>query len=128
MVNTHKPATDIAEEFPTAQGYGPWVEEVWMNYLSNGMKYGGTPPTLTIGSEDQGDGYVRFWVRDNGPGIPAEEHTRIFEKSVQLNHKSNDGYGLGLSIAKRIIEKLDGTVGINATDTQGSEFYFTLPA
>lgn len=128
MVNTYKPAIEIAEEFPTAQGYGPWVEEVWMNYLSNGMKYGGTPLKLAIGSEDQGDGYMRYWVRDNGYGIPVEEHARVFEKSIQLNRKSNDGYGLGLSITKRIIEKLGGKVGINATYPQGSEFYFTLPA
>lgn len=127
MVNSHKPNIEMAEEFPIAQAYGPWIEEVWMNYLSNGMKYGGTPPALAIGGEDLGDGYARFWVRDNGHGIPVEEHDRVFERGIQLKRKNNDSYGLGLSIAKRIIEKLGGEVGISSTNGQGSEFYFTLP-
>ena len=127
MIDEYKPEIQMPDTCPTAQGYGPWIEEVWMNYLGNGMKYGGSPPLLTIGSEDQGNGYIRFWVRDNGDGVSPEDQARIFERSVQLGNKGNDGYGLGLSIAKRIIEKLDGEVGITSVDGQGSEFYFTLP-
>ena len=128
MIDEHKPDIQIPEQCPTALGYGPWVEEVWMNYLSNGIKYGGTPPIITLGGKDQGDGYIRFWVHDNGQGVPPEDHARIFEKAVQLEGESSHGYGLGLSIAKRIVEKLGGEVGVNSANGQGSEFYFTLPS
>lgn len=127
LIDTYKPDIQMPQSWPVAQGYVPWIEEVWVNYLSNGMKYGGTPPILALGGNDQGDGYIRFWVRDNGCGIPLEERPQIFEINTNLN-KNSDGYGLGLSIAKRIVEKLGGEVGVISTDTQGSEFYFTLPA
>ena len=127
MIDTYKPEIQIPDTCPTAQGYGPWIEEVWMNYLSNGLKYGGTPAHLTLGAEDQGNGFIRFWVRDNGHGISPKDQARIFERNIQLEHKNNDGYGLGLSIVKRIIEKLGGEVGVVSVDGQGSEFYFTLP-
>ena len=58
----------LPQNWPTAIGYAPWVEEVWVNYLSNGLKYGGAPPILTLGGEIQPGGMVRFWVEDNGDG------------------------------------------------------------
>jgi len=128
MLDKYKPDIQIPEQYPTALGYGPWVEEVWMNYLSNGIKYGGTSPVITLGGRELEDGFVRFWVRDNGHGVPPEDRARIFEKTIQLEGKRIHDYGLGLSIVKRIVEKLDGKVGVDSADGQGSEFYFTLPS
>ncbi len=62
----------LPKVWPVASGYGPWVEEVWINYLSNAIKYGGRPPRLELGAREQTNGLVRFWVHDNGPGIPPE--------------------------------------------------------
>lgn len=114
-------------EWPTAVGYPPWVEEVWMNYLSNGLKYGGRPPQLTLGYAYQNNHMVRFWVQDNGPGIPPEQVSLLFKEFTRLNTSRNDSYGLGLSIVYRIIEKLGGEVGVESKPGQGSLFYFTLP-
>lgn len=114
-------------EWPTAVGYAPWVEEVWMNYLSNGLKYGGRPPQLTLGYAYQNNHMVRFWVQDNGPGIPPEQVSLLFKEFTRLNTSRNDSYGLGLSIVYRIIEKLGGEVGVESKPGQGSLFYFTLP-
>lgn len=114
-------------EWPTAVGYAPWVEEVWLNYLSNGLKYGGQPPRLECGAAYQNDNHVRFWVRDNGPGIPPEQVRLLFKEFTRLDKSRNDSHGLGLSIAYRIIEKLGGEVGVESTPGQGSLFYFTLP-
>lgn len=114
-------------EWPTAVGYAPWVEEVWMNYLSNGLKYGGQPPQLTLGAAYQNNHMVRFWVQDNGPGIPPEQLPLLFKEFTRLDTSRNDSYGLGLSIVYRIIEKLGGEVGVESKPGQGSLFYFTLP-
>ncbi len=113
--------------WPIAQGYAPWVEEVWVNYLSNALKYGGTPPQIALGATVQPDGMVRFWVRDNGPGIVPEDQARIFEQFTRLHKIRASGYGMGLSIVKRIVEKLGGSVGVDSAPGEGSTFYFTLP-
>jgi signal transduction histidine kinase len=71
---------------------------------------------------------VRFWVRDNGPGLPPEEQTRLFTPFTRLNQTRARGHGLGLSIVRRIVEKLGGQVGVESEVGRGSVFSFTLPA
>jgi two-component system sensor histidine kinase/response regulator len=70
---------------------------------------------------------LRFWVRDNGKGIPTAEQTHLFRPFTQLSQVHTKGFGLGLAIVRRIIEKLGGTVGVESQPIQGSCFYFTLP-
>jgi two-component system cell cycle sensor histidine kinase/response regulator CckA len=117
----------LPESWPIALGYGPWVEEVWVNYISNAIKYGGSPPHIKLGATAQSDGYLRFWVRDDGPGIAAEDQARLFMPFTQLDQIRVQGHGLGLSIVRRIMEKLGGEVGVESTVGKGSTFYFTLP-
>lgn len=116
------------KRWPTAIGYAPWVEEVWANYLSNAIKYGGDPPLITLGASAPKAGFVRFWVCDNGPGLSPEQQARLFTPFTRLHTDRADGQGLGLSIVQRIIEKLGGSVGVESVLGQGSTFYFTLPA
>jgi len=118
----------LADSWPTAKGYAPWVEEVWANYLSNGLKYGGRPPHLTVGADTQNDGIIRFWVRDNGPGLTTDAQAKLFTPFTRLHKDRAEGHGLGLSIVQQIIEKLGGKAGVESTVGQGSVFYFTLPA
>jgi PAS domain S-box-containing protein len=113
-------------EWPIALGYAPWIEEVWVNYLSNAIKYGGRPPQVELGATRQANGLIRFWVRDNGGGLTPEEQSRLFTPFTRLNQVRVKGHGLGLSIVKRIIEKLGGAVGVESEIGAGSTFYFIL--
>ncbi len=121
----------LPDQWPNAMGYGPWVEEVWENYVSNALKYGGQPPRVELGSTPLRNGTVRFWVKDNGQGFTVEEQTQLFVPFSKLEKKSQNGNGkssgLGLSIVRRIIEKLGGRVNANSIEGQGSVFSFTLP-
>jgi PAS domain S-box-containing protein len=117
----------LPNAWPTALGHGLWVEEVWVNYLSNALKYGGRPPRLELGAAVQPDGQVRFWVHDNGQGLTVEEQSRLFIPFTQLGQARATGYGLGLSIVRRIVEKLGGQVSVESESGHGSTFSFTLP-
>jgi PAS domain S-box-containing protein len=114
--------------WPAALGYAPWIEEVWANYISNAIKYGGQPPRVELGATMQTDSKVRFWVRDDGPGLNAEAQTKLFTPFTQLSQVRANGHGLGLSIVRRIVEKLGGQVGMESEIGQGSTFFFILPA
>lgn len=128
LVAEHEAQIRVPERWPKALGYAPWVEEVWTNYLSNAVKYGGSPPKITLGAAPHPDGHVRFWVRDNGPGLSSEEQAQLFAEFARLHQVRAEGHGLGLSIVQRIVKKLGGDVGVNSEPGTGSTFWFTLPA
>lgn len=127
LINEYQPELILPDAWPQAQGYTPWIEEVWANYMSNGLKYGGQPPRLRFGATPQGDGMVRFWIQDNGPGLSPEKQANLFTEFTRLDSVRAQGHGLGLSIVRRIITKLSGQVGVESALGQGSLFYFTLP-
>jgi PAS domain S-box-containing protein len=118
------------EEWATAFGYASWVEEVWVNYLTNAVKYGGSPPVIQVGADVGFNGMVKFWIRDNGDGIAPENQSKLFQKYVRFVPDKVDGYGLGLSIVKRIVEKLGGSVGVESSgkEGEGALFWFKLPS
>ena len=128
LIAQQKGTLIVPNKWPIALGYESWIEEVWVNYLSNGLKYGGQEPCLTLGFDELEDGMIRFWVEDQGPGIAEEMLDLLFVEFTRLNQTRAEGYGLGLSIVKRIVEKLGGRVGVRSTVGIGSCFYFTLPA
>jgi signal transduction histidine kinase len=125
----HQAEVVLPEGWPVAMGYRPWVEEVWVNYLSNAIKYGGRPPLVELGAEVQPDGLVRFWVRDNGRGLTPEEQAQLFVPFTKLAQVRAGGHGLGLSIVRRIVGRLGGQVGAESDGVpgRGSLFFFTLP-
>ncbi len=128
MIEEHQARVILPPAWPTAMGYGPWVEEIWVNYLSNAIKYGGQPPRVELGAAGQSDGTVLFWVRDNGDGLTPEAQARLFTPFTRLDQVRTEGHGLGLSIVRRIAEKLGGHVSVESNVGQGSVFAFTLPA
>jgi len=125
--------------WPEALGHGPWVEEVWANYLSNAIKYGGRPPRVELGATpvpflpasggNREGADIRFWVRDNGPGLSPDEQARLFTPFERIDQTRATGHGLGLSIVRRIVEKMGGQVSIESDGVpgHGSTFSFTLP-
>ncbi len=127
MIAEHRAEIHLPTVWPKAIGYAPWIEEVWVNYLSNGIKYGGQPPRLIVGGAQQADGMVRYWVQDNGRGLTPTEQTTLFNEFTRLDQTRAQGFGLGLSIVRRIIHKLGGDVGVESKPGQGSTFFFTLP-
>jgi PAS domain S-box-containing protein len=119
----------LPDRWPGALGHEPWVEEIWANYISNALKYGGDPPRIELGADEVADDRVRFWVRDNGQGLTAEEQQKLFAEFARLDqHVAIQGHGLGLSIVARIAQRLGGEVGLESADGEGSTFWFTLPA
>lgn len=130
MVDEYQAEIIYPVEWPEAVGYGPWIEEVWVNYLSNAIKYGGTPPRLVLGATRQNNNMISYWVRDNGPGLSSEAQNRLFLPFTRLEQARAKGHGLGLSIVRWIVEKLNGQVGVHSSpeDGGGSIFWFTLPA
>jgi len=119
----------LPDYWPQAVGYSPWIEEVWANFISNAIKYGGNPPRITLGWHIMQPGYYRFWIEDNGSGIPPEKQQQLFKSSPSLDHDDNEVHGLGLSIVKRIINKLGGKAGFEQQPghPEKGRFYFTLP-
>ena len=117
----------MPDEWPRAVGYAPWVEAVWTNYISNAIKYGGSPPRIELGADHNGDGKVHFWVRDNGQGLNEEQVSRLFEEFSRADPTKAEGHGLGLSIVSRIVERLGGEVKVTSKVGEGSTFGFTLP-
>lgn len=128
LINQRGARISVPETWPTAVGYGPWIEEVWANFISNAIKYGGQPPQVELGASTRPDGVVFFWTRDNGAGLSQKAQARLFQQDSELSPVRMQGHGLGLSIARRIVEKLGGQVGVETQPGQGSTFFFTLPA
>lgn len=128
MLKERNAIVHTPENWPSALGYGPWLEEVWYNYIVNALKYGGDPPELTLGFNQSQEGSVCFWIKDNGPGVPEDIATLFRAASGTVRNERRKGYGLGLSIVKRIVERLHGSVGAKSAPDGGSCFYFTLPA
>lgn len=118
----------VQQDLPEAWGYSAWIEEIWLNYISNAIKYGGQPPQFQIGADVLADSQVRFWVKDNGKGMTAEQQALLFTPFTRLHQKRIEGHGLGLSIVKQIVEKLGGLAGVESTVGEGSLFYFILSA
>lgn len=145
VIDDTEATVTMPEAWPTALGYAPWVEEIWANYISNAAKYGGRPdegvlPQVVLGALIDGEvpatpgpcvpttsTHITFWVRDNGPGLTEAEAAQLFTPFTRLHEVRAEGHGLGLSIVRRIIDHLQGEVGVVSELGVGSIFYFTLP-
>jgi signal transduction histidine kinase len=127
LIHNYDTRLILPESWPDAIGYGYWIEEVWANYVSNAIKYGGRPPMVQLGWDEDNTGKIRFWVMDNGPGISPDIAHRLFRYSPEREKTSMEVHGLGLSIVKRILDRLGSKAGFENIPTGGCRFYFTLP-
>lgn len=106
------------------------IKQVVLNFLTNAVKYNRDNGTITVTAfVHAGDGIFRVSVADTGRGIPPEAMPHMFEKFYRVPDSESQvsGTGLGLPIAKTIVEALGGEMGVTSTVGTGSTFYFTLP-
>ena len=121
--------TVIQPDLPVVHGDRQRLLELLQNLVDNAAKYMGdqTNPTIEIGQLGREGNKSTLFVRDNGMGIAPEYHERIFGLFNKLD-PSVDGTGVGLAIAKRIVEFHGGRLWVESEPGKGATFYFTLPS
>lgn len=119
---------EVHEPLPDVVGFAPWVDRVLTNYLANAIKYGGNPPRIELGAWSLADGSVEVWVKDHGTGLSDEAQARLFQPFSRAGRVGGDGHGLGLSIVRRIVERMGGSVGCDSAAEEGARFWLRLPA
>ncbi len=105
------------------------LKEVLTNLVSNAVKYTPEGGKATVEVKKEGS-FAKVLVSDNGIGIGEEEQKHLFEKFYRVSNEKTEavkGSGLGLFIAKQLVEKMGGEIGVISTVGQGATFYFTLP-
>ncbi len=124
----HQLIIDVKDDHVLAMDQD-YVEQVLVNYIDNAIKYNPNGTTITVSAEKQDNGFLRFVVIDNGPGIPAKDQNRLFERFFRVERSRQRGVGgtgLGLAIVKHIVEGFNGEVGVRSSST-GTAFWATLP-
>lgn len=105
------------------------LKQVVDNFLSNAIKYSNPKSEITLRVYTK-PGELKVEVQDHGPGIPQEEHGKVFKQGERLSTKPTAGessHGVGLSICKQLVQAMRGQVGFHSEKDKGSTFYFTLP-
>ena len=127
MNTSHQLVADLPEEDLIINADGTRIEQVLLNFLTNAIKYspGGEKILLSVKKKED---RVTVSVRDWGIGIPKEYHTDIFKRYYRVpSDQIIGGLGIGLYIAKEIIDRHGGTIGVGSPEDGGSVFYFSLP-
>jgi len=119
---------ELPDSLPPVRGIASLLREALVNYVTNAIKYSGEGRSIVVRAHAH-HGSLRVEVQDDGPGIPPEARTRLFQEFVRLSKGkgSETGTGLGLSIVRRIAEAHGGQVGVESAPGQGSCFFLTLP-
>jgi signal transduction histidine kinase len=104
------------------------LRHVFINLLSNASKYSDEGGTITLGASPAPLGFVRFYVRDEGGGIPPESIGRLFERFYRVPGQSKPGAGIGLAIAREIVVAHGGSITCSSSPGSGTEFQFLVPA
>jgi light-regulated signal transduction histidine kinase (bacteriophytochrome) len=115
-------------QLPPANGDSMAINQVWVNLISNAVKYSGEKekPIIEIGSEIKGDEVI-YYVKDNGAGFDMKFADKLFGVFQRLHSDEEfEGTGVGLAIVQRIVEKHGGRIWAEAKVNEGASFYFTL--
>ncbi len=109
--------------WPAVNGVPAFVELIWTHLLSNSLQHGGPTPHITIGCDPAAP--ARFWIRDNGPGVPKFKRGQLFYPFDRLN-ELNAPRGYGLPLVQRLVELQGGITGYDPLPAPGGTFFFTL--
>ena len=120
--------TDIPTDLPIVYADTERVRQVLTNILDNAAKYTPIDGTIHVSMLHRTAQKVQVSICDTGPGVPEENHDRIFEDHFRLQRdQAQDGYGIGLSLCQRIVRAHYGQIWVDSVPNQGSCFHFTLP-
>lgn len=120
--------TDIPIDLPTVYGDPERIKQVISNLLDNAIKYSPAAGTIVLSILHRTTQKIQVSICDNGPGIPEENSSRIFEEHYRLKRdEAEQGYGIGLSLCQRIVRAHYGQIWVDSVPHQGSCFHFTLP-
>ena len=126
--------TTLINEVPpelTVRADAGRLRQVLANLVDNAVKYGREQGEVRTGASVLGAGWVQVFVRDDGPGIPAEARDRVFERFFRVDKartRAQGGTGLGLAIVKNLVQAHGGEVRVESAENRGTTFYFKLPA
>jgi len=131
LLAKHRLEITVADQLPELQMDAHAISEVLYTLLENATQYSPANTSIHITAAMQGSGSsVGIQVQDEGPGIPQQLHSKVFQKFFRGEHTGNSrpGFGLGLSIAKGIVEAHGGTIWIDSDPRmKGTRISFSLP-
>ena len=122
-------STDIPADLPKVFADQRRMRQVLLNLIENALKYSKDGEAISIKMLHRTSNWVEVSISDNGPGIPEEEQQRIFLDRVRLPQTSQgtSGFGIGLSVCRRIVEVHGGRIWVVSEPGKGACFYFTVP-
>ena len=121
-------STDLPVSLPLVWVDGEMIRRVITNLVENANKYSPVGSKIEAGAKQVDEDWVQIWVQDNGPGIPASEQERIFQKFTRLTSREKQkGLGLGLAYCKLAINGHGGKIWVESEPGNGSRFIFTIP-
>ena len=120
---------EVVKPLPRVLGHEATLGQCLANLLNNALKFvaPGVRPQVRFWSENHGDHLVRLWVEDNGIGIPAAQQQRVFRVFERLHGSRYVGTGIGLSIVRKGVERMGGSVGLESEPGKGTRFWIELP-
>jgi light-regulated signal transduction histidine kinase (bacteriophytochrome) len=119
------------QQLPPATGTRPMVKQLWINLLSNALKFtrGREEAVVEVGSHADPDGQTVYFIRDNGVGFDMRHAGKLFGVFQRLHSEQEfEGTGAGLALVHRIVTRHGGRVWAEAEKDKGAAFFFTLPA
>jgi two-component system phosphate regulon sensor histidine kinase PhoR len=123
-------SVELPDRLPPVWAEAASISDALLNLLTNASKYGGHPAEIALQAAANAR-HVRISVQDNGLGIPAREHKRIFQKFYRVDDRlsrDKEGSGLGLAIAKHVVKAHKGHIELRSAPGKGSVFTIVLPA
>jgi signal transduction histidine kinase len=128
LLSDREVRVELAPDLPKVLADAELIGLTIRQLLTNALKYGDPEAPIVVRGQT-GDGIVTVTVKDFGPGISSKDQQRIFEKYYRAKNRADriPGTGMGLAIARNIVEAHGGKIGVKSAPDQGSEFFFTLP-